>query len=149
MPPYPDLSDPSQMYQFAGRLAQYTNWQNPAPSEYTDPMQLNQLASQVADHVWRSPGQNPGSGTTGYPGSATGYPSGNYRSNVPASIAPSGSVTGAPGSPMDASALLRLYGGSQPDIRRSPIFSNQFMDAHPALGGALNNAMLSAALTPE
>jgi hypothetical protein len=78
-----------------------------------------------------------------FPGSVSGGNGASYSPGYPAG--PSGSS----GSPADASALLRLYGGNQPDIRQSPLFSNQFMDAHPRLGGMLNNAMLSAALTPE
>lgn len=48
----------------------------------------------------------------------------------------------------DYASLLRMYGVQTPDIRQSPIFSNNFMQAHPQLGGALNNALMSAALTP-
>jgi hypothetical protein len=36
----------------------------------------------------------------------------------------------------------------RPEIQRSPFFGNAFMQNHPALGGALNRALLSAAMTP-
>ncbi len=81
--------------------------------------------------------------SSSFPGSTSGGNSPSYSPGYP---------TGSPssGSPTDASALLRLYSSAnQPDIRQSPLFSNQFMDAHPRLGGMLNNALVSAALTPE
>lgn len=71
----------------------------------------------------------------------TGYPSAYPR--------PSAVPSGPSGTPPDYSSLLRFYGVSQPEIRQSPIFSNDFMTAHPSLGGALNNAFVAAAGTPE
>src|ERR1700730_3965330 len=114
-PNFPDLTDPYQMSQFAGRFAKYSDWNNP-PSASSYPGSTS---------------------STGFPGGATGYPSGNYRSTnstfSPGYPNPTGSASSSSG-PMDAGALLRLYGVNQPDIRQSPVFSNQFMDAHPALG---------------
>ena len=109
--------------------------------DLTDPYAMQQFAGRFAQYSdWTNPSSStyPTSSTAGYPGTSStfspGYPS------------PSSSGSGAP---TDPSALMRLYGVQQPDIRRSPLFSNQFMDAHPALGGVLNNALVSAALTPE
>jgi hypothetical protein len=45
-------------------------------------------------------------------------------------------------------ALLRLF-KSAPEARQSPVFSNDFMQRHPQLGGALNNALVGAALVPS
>ena len=76
----------------------------PSYPSYSDPSQITQIASQLADHIYRNPAAFP--------------------------------------SPSDPNT-------SQPDIRQSPFFSNLFMQNHPALGGMLNNALLSAAMTPE
>src|SRR6266404_433827 len=46
-------------------------------------------------------------------------------------------------------ALLRLFQANAPQVRQSPVFSNDFMQRHPQLGGALNNAIVGAALVPS
>jgi hypothetical protein len=129
MPPYPDPSDPAQqIFQQLG-----------SPSDSTS--QFSQMSGGINEVLRRISLLR--SSMSGGNGNPSGAPNPNFSPGYPAG--PSGS-----GAPTDASALLRLYSsGNQPDIRQSPIFSNQFMGAHPALGGMLNNALVSAALTPE
>ena len=110
--------------------------------DLTDPQQMQQFAGLMARFSnWNNPPSGstyPTSSTAGYPGTSSTYSPG-YPS-------PSSSGTGAP---TDPSALLRLYGVQQPEIRESPLFSNSFMQAHPALGSVLNNALVGMALTPD
>jgi hypothetical protein len=131
--PYPDSDPAQQLFQQLGSPLDST-------SQYTQTLGgLQEVLRRI--NVLRS---------SSFPGSMSGgssYPTGspNYTPGYPAG--PSGSPSSS--SPTDASALLRLYGVSQPDIRQSPFLSNNFMEAHPALGGALNNALAAAALTPD
>jgi len=130
--PYPDPSDPAQqIFQQLG-----------SPSDSTS--QFSQMSGGINEVLRRiSLLRSSMSGGSGNPSGARSAPDPNFSPGYPAG--PSGSPSSS--NPMDATALLRLYAES---TGHTPItnFQQSIYVSASALGGMLNNAMVSAALTP-